>query len=117
MPEKESHETAVLSNNTELKSINEQPATVLPKSRDFDTSWLAKNIHSLLAVGIISLTFLMYWYVINLDKADDKLKDIIIYILGALTATSTQVVSYYFGSSSGSANKSKTLDDIAKKNP
>jgi len=41
-------------------------------------------------------------------------KDIVIYILGALTTVATQVVSYYFGSSSGSKDKSNALNSIAK---
>jgi flagellar basal body-associated protein FliL len=43
------------------------------------------------------------------------LKDILIYILGALTTVATQVVSYFFGSSSGSAEKTKALNDLFKK--
>lgn len=26
--------------------------------------WMAKNVHSVLAIGIISLTFFMYWYIV-----------------------------------------------------
>jgi hypothetical protein len=43
------------------------------------------------------------------------MKDIVIYILGALTTVATQVVSYFFGSSVGSADKSKTINAIMKK--
>lgn len=37
-------------------------------------------------------------------------KDIVIYILGVLSAAVTQILGYYFGSSQGSKEKSKTLD-------
>ncbi len=80
-------------------------------------SWMAKNVHSILAVGIIGLTFFMYWYIAFSDQSTQKLmapdspmKDIVIYILGALTTVATQVVSYYFGSSTGSADKSKAIN-------
>lgn len=43
------------------------------------------------------------------------MKDVIIYILGALTTVATQVVSYFFGSSTGSADKSKALNAMAKR--
>ena len=41
-------------------------------------------------------------------------KDVLVYVLGALTAISTQVISYYFGSSVGSKNKSEQLDKVLK---
>lgn len=85
-------------------------------------SWLAKNVHPILAVSIIGLTFFMYWYIAFSEESTSKLmapdspmKDIVIYILGALTTVATQVVSYFFGSSSGSADKSKALNAMMKK--
>ena len=41
-------------------------------------------------------------------------KDIIIYVLGVLSAVCTQVVSYYFGSSQGSAQKQTQIDKLIK---
>ncbi len=85
-------------------------------------SWLAKNVHPFLAITIIGLTFFMYWYIVFSDTSTTKImapnspmKDIVIYILGALTTVATQVVSYFFGSSSGSADKSKALNALVKK--
>ncbi len=78
-------------------------------------SWIAKNVHPILAISIVGLTFFMYWYIVFSDKStsifknNPELKDIIIYILGALTTIATQVVSYFFGSSSGSADKNKAI--------
>lgn len=85
-------------------------------------SWIAKNVQPMLAVGIIGLTFFMYWYIVFSGDPKDsvlaqrpEMKDIIIYILGALTTIVTQVVSYFFGSSTGSADKSKTISNLMKK--
>ncbi len=85
-------------------------------------SWLSKNVQPMLAVAIIALTFFMYWYIAFSDESTNKLtapnspmKDIVIYILGALTTVATQVVSYFFGSSVGSADKSKAINAIMKK--
>jgi hypothetical protein len=84
-------------------------------------SWLAKNVQPVLAIAIIGLTFWMYWSIaFGSDSAkfkDAALKDLVIYILGALTTIVTQVVAYFFGSSSGSAAKSKTLDQMMAKKP
>lgn len=82
-------------------------------------SWLAKNVHPILAIGILLLTFFMYWYIVfdngTTMKANPQMKDIVVYILGALTTVATQVVSYFFGSSSGSADKTRTLNALASK--
>ncbi|WP_062265735.1 hypothetical protein [Endozoicomonas arenosclerae] len=83
-------------------------------------SWLSKNIQPLLALFIIGVTFYMFWWVIDRGDAklgeDNVMKDIIIYILGALTTVSTQVASYFFGSSQGSAEKHKQLAKLTQKN-
>jgi hypothetical protein len=76
-----------------------------------DKEWLARNIHSLLAIVVLSMTFYLYWQII-FCKLEDGRKDIILYLLGALTTISTQVVSYYFGSSSGSASKTEELKEL-----
>ena len=78
-------------------------------------SWIAKNVHSLMAIAIIGLTFFMYFWIINGDIekiVKPGMKDIVIYILGALTTVSTQVASFYFGSSQGSKDKQKSIDSI-----
>ena len=80
--------------------------------------WLAKNVHPILAIGIIGLTFFMYYWIMQKNWQEFSktgMKDIIIYILGALTTISTQVAAYFFGSSQGSKDKQKALDNIATK--
>jgi len=83
-------------------------------------SWLSKNVQPMLAVGILGLTFFMYWFIVfspqSKEMMNTPMKDIVIYILGALTTVATQVVSYFFGSSQGSAEKGKQLGkELAKK--
>lgn len=75
-------------------------------------SWLAKNVHPFLAVSIITLTFLMFFWILSgtIKLEDNGMKDIVVYILGALTTIVTQVVAYFFGSSQGSKDKQKALD-------
>lgn len=75
-----------------------------------NASWLAKNVQPFLAVVLIALTFYLYWYVIFCaNSIKNEQKDIIVYIMGALTTIVTQVVSYFFGSSKGSSDKNDML--------
>lgn len=69
-----------------------------------------KIVTPLLALGIILLTFILF-YVLMFKQVGNE-KDIIIYVLGVLSAISTQIVSYYFGSSQGSAQKQKQIDKL-----
>jgi len=79
-----------------------------------EASFLAKNVHSILALVIISLTFFLYYWLImgSSENVSSAMKDIIIYILGALTTIATQVVAYFFGSSRGSKEKQKIISDL-----
>jgi len=77
---------------------------------------LGKNVASFLALGTVVLTLGLFYILIFSPQliGGDK-KDIILYILGVLSATLTQIYSYYFGSSAGSAAKSQTLANIQDK--
>jgi hypothetical protein len=75
---------------------------------------LNKIVTPLLALGTVTLTFLLYAVIIFVD-VDEQSKDILIYVLGALTSAVTMVLGYYFGSSAGSKEKSKQIDDLLEK--
>ena len=98
-----------------------------------DAPWYVKAVQPALAILVVLTTILLfalfvYWTgdvsVLNPDctpklDANGKLltsprinetqKDIIIYILGVLSAAITQILGYYFGSSSGSKSKGDDL--------
>lgn len=89
--------------------------------------WYAKAIQPTLAAFTLIATILLfgmfvYWSgdmteVVDgkptlVHRINDTQKDIIIYILGVLSAAVTQILGYYFGSSHGSATKSKSLDKV-----
>ena len=82
-------------------------------------SWLAKNVQPVLAISVIGLTFGMYFIIVSgtgwIDLQSNGMKDIVIYILGALTTVSTQVASFFFGSSQGSRASQDALHDMATK--
>jgi len=40
-----------------------------------------------------------------------EVKDVVLYVLGVLSAILTQVFSFYFGSFQGSSDKNKTIAD------
>jgi hypothetical protein len=89
--------------------------------------WYAKAIQPTLAAFTLLATILLfgmfvYWSgditeVVDgkptlVKRINDTQKDIIIYILGVLSAAVTQILGYYFGSSQGSATKSRSLDKV-----
>jgi hypothetical protein len=74
---------------------------------------LSKNISSYLAIAATILCFALFYVLVfkpQLMASTDR--QILTYILGVLSATLSQVFSYYFGSSTGSADKSRTLSNI-----
>ena len=71
---------------------------------------LNKIVTPVLALGILLLTFTLFGVVMFQDApVDSSRKDILIYVLGVLSAIATQIVSYYFGSSQGSKDKADQL--------
>lgn len=81
-----------------------------------NASKLAKSVSPILAFGTTLLTMLFFYILVfkpNSISADSK--EIVLYILGVLSAILTQVYSYYFGSSAGSADKAKTIANMKDK--
>jgi len=69
-----------------------------------------KIITPILAICIIGLTFLLFGYLLWVNAPiPPERKDIIIYILGVLSAICGQIVSYYFGSTENSKKRSDSL--------
>ena len=76
---------------------------------------LNKIVTPVLALSILLLTFVLFGVVMfDNTPVESSRKDILIYILGVLSAISTQIVSYYFGSSQGSKDKSDQLKEALK---
>ena len=76
---------------------------------------LNKVVTPVLALGVTALTFILFSFLMfDRTPVEPSRKDILVYVLGALTAISTQVISYYFGSSIGSKDKSAQLDKVLK---
>jgi hypothetical protein len=76
---------------------------------------LNKIVTPVLALSILILTFVLFGVVMfDSTPVEASRKDILIYVLGVLSAIATQIVSYYFGSSQGSKDKSDQLKEALK---
>jgi hypothetical protein len=69
---------------------------------------LVKMVTPLLALGVTALSFILFAILIFVNVQPES-KDILIYILGVLSAAVTQILSYYFGSSLGSKEKDEKM--------
>lgn len=75
--------------------------------------YINKVVTPYLALGVVGLSFILFAILIFVEvKAEAK--DILIYILGVLSAAVTQILSYYFGSSQGSKDKEAQLKEALK---
>jgi hypothetical protein len=69
-----------------------------------DAHWLEKLTMPILALGTVSLAFLLIGILLFINIPDSQ-ENIIIFALGFITSAATQVLSFYFGSSQGSKEK------------
>jgi len=74
---------------------------------------LNKLVTPVLALGVVALSFVLFAILIFVEVRPEA-KDILIYILGVLSAAVTQVLSYYFGSSQGSKDKDDQKKGLLK---
>ena len=76
---------------------------------------LNKLITPILALGLLGTTFALFGIVLfQASPIDPSRKDILIYILGGLSAIATQVTSFYFGSSQSSKDKTEAMKEAMK---
>jgi hypothetical protein len=76
-------------------------------------SWLQRNATPLFGLIGLAVAFLLFFVMLNGNAEWGKNnKDILVYVLGVLSAVVTQIFNYYFGSSSGSRAKSDQLEKI-----
>lgn len=72
-----------------------------------------KIILPVLAVGVLTLSFALFGLIVfDNDLINSRNKDVVIYILGVLSAIDTQIIQYYFGSSSSSVQKSDFMEKL-----
>ena len=108
------HDENIFSKEVEDRQSARQREAQIATSAD--APLLNKIVLPVLAIGVLVLSFLLF-YVIAFDNEliNPRNKDVIIYILGVLSAIDTQIVQYYFGSSSGSTQTRSFLENMVKK--
>ena len=98
-----------------LKDTNDARQREVQIANSDKAPLLNKIVTPVLALSILLLTFALFGVVMfNDTPVEASRKDILIYILGVLSAIASQIVSYYFGSSQGSKDKSDALKEAIK---
>lgn len=102
----------------ELEAMTKEMDSARKREIEIATSefapFLNKIVTPVLALGTVGLTFVLFAVIIFVEVKPEA-KDILIYVLGALTSAVTMVLGYYFGSSQGSKEKSQQLDEVLGK--
>ena len=74
---------------------------------------LAKHATAILALLVVGAAF-AFCYALLFFQLPPQQESVIIFVLGFVTASATQVLSYYFGSSIGSKEKTDEIKRLAK---
>ena len=98
-----------------LKDTNSAREREVQISTSDKAPLLNKIVTPVLALSILLLTFILFGVVMfDGSPVEASRKDILIYILGVLSAIASQIVSYYFGSSQSSKDKPDALKEAIK---
>jgi len=74
---------------------------------------LDKAVVPLLALGVVGLAFLLIAVLMFVDTPDNQ-QQLVIFALGFVTSAAGQVLSFYFGSSQGSKDKTKEMEGMIR---
>jgi hypothetical protein len=74
---------------------------------------LDKAVVPLLALGVVGLAFLLIAILMFVDTPDNQ-QQLVIFALGFVTSAAGQVLSFYFGSSQGSKDKTKEMEGMIR---
>jgi len=75
---------------------------------------LDKVVVPVLALGVVGLAFTLIGVLMFVNTPQDQ-QQIIIFALGFITSAAGQVLSFYFGSSQGSKDKTEEMKEMLKK--
>ncbi len=93
----------------ELKDVADARNREIQIATSEHAPYLNKIIQPVLALLILGSCFLM-WYIIMFRELQEEKETLIAGIVGSLTTLSMGVVSYFFGSSTGSKAKADQID-------
>jgi hypothetical protein len=75
---------------------------------------LDKLVVPILALGVVGLAFILIGVLMFVDTPNDQ-QQLVIFALGFITSAAGQVLSFYFGSSQGSKDKTEDMKGMVKK--
>ena len=75
---------------------------------------LEKLVVPILALGVVGLAFTLIGILMFVDTPSDQ-QQLVIFALGFITSAAGQVLSFYFGSSQGSKDKTEDMKGMIKK--
>ena len=75
---------------------------------------LEKSVVPVLALGVVGIAFLLIGVLMFVDTPNDQ-QQLVIFALGFITSAAGQVLSFYFGSSQGSKDKTEEIKGMIKK--
>jgi hypothetical protein len=75
---------------------------------------LDKLVVPILALGVVGLAFTLIGILMFVDTPNDQ-QQLVIFALGFITSAAGQVLSFYFGSSQGSKDKTEDMKGMIKK--
>jgi hypothetical protein len=75
---------------------------------------LDKLVVPILALGVVGLAFTLIGVLMFVDTPSDQ-QQLVIFALGFITSAAGQVLSFYFGSSQGSKDKTEDMKGMIKK--
>ena len=75
---------------------------------------LDKLVVPILALGVVGLAFTLIGILMFVDTPSDQ-QQLVIFALGFITSAAGQVLSFYFGSSQGSKDKTEDMKGMIKK--
>jgi Na+-transporting NADH:ubiquinone oxidoreductase subunit NqrC len=75
---------------------------------------LEKLVVPILALGVVGLAFGLIGILMFVDTPNDQ-QQLVIFALGFITSAAGQVLSFYFGSSQGSKDKTEDMKGMVKK--
>lgn len=76
-----------------------------------------KNIFTYALAGFILLLTFAFFFLVAFVDLEERKEKIIIYILGVLSAIDTQIIAYFYGSSTGSKDKQEMIDKMSSDTP
>jgi len=78
-----------------------------------NSTQLDKAVVPLLALGVVGLAFMLIAVLMFVDTPDNQ-QQLVIFALGFVTSAAGQVLSFYFGSSQGSKDKTKEMEGMVR---